>query len=113
MKKLNLSIDQKKLDTIGKVVKKGCEIAGYAVSIALSYVSVRDMLDAVKYSGEVDYGDAVDAIMSSDMLSSYKEKAVTVLKKGEDSQFYKAIIRVAKSDMMSSYKCDTIKKMCE
>lgn len=113
MKKIKLNISKEKLDTIGKYAKKGCEIAGYIASVALSYVSVREIVDAVKYSGEVDYGDAVDAIMSSDMLSSYKEKAVLVLKKGEDSQFYKAIIKVAKSDMMSSYKCETIKKMCE
>lgn len=113
MKKLNLSIDKKKLDNIGKIAKKSCEIVGYAAGVVLSYVSVRDVLDTIKYSGEVKYSDAVDAIMSSDMLSSYKEKAVVTIPKGEDSQFYKAIIRVAKSDMMSSYKCDTIKKMCE
>lgn len=107
---MNISINK---DKMIKYTKKGCEIAGYIGGIVLSYVSVRDVIDTVKYSGEVDYGDAVDAIMSSDMMSSYKEQAVTTLKKDESSQFYKAIIRVVKSDMMSSYKCDTIRKMCE
>lgn len=107
---MNISINK---DKVMKYAKKGCEIAVYVGGIVLSYVSVRDVVDAVKYSGEVDYGDAVDAIMSSDMMSSYKEQAVTMLKKDADSQFYKAIIRVVKSDMMSSYKCDTIRKMCE
>lgn len=100
-------------DELMKCAKKAVEIAVYVGGIALSYVSVRDVIDGIKYSGEVDYGDAVDAIMSSDMMSSYKEQAVTTLKKDESSQFYKAVIRVIKSDMMSSYKVDTIRKMSE
>jgi hypothetical protein len=58
-----------------------------------------------------DYGDAVEAIMDSDMFSSDKEKAMEALKVDGDSGYYKAVIHVANSDTFSSSKAKTIMSM--
>ena len=106
----NFNLDKEK---IGKFAKKTCEFAIYGVATILSYVSVKDTLDVIRYSGIVDYGDAVHAIMNSDMLSSYKTKAVEILPKDGNSDLYKAIIGVVRSDMLSSNKVKSIENICE
>lgn len=101
----------KKLETIRKYARKGCQILMYGLVTSLSYLSVRDILDIAQSSGDVGYGDAVNAIMSSDMWSADKNKAVMVLSKEENSEFYKAVIHIANSDMWSADKVRAIKNM--
>ena len=88
------------------------KIVGVAVFYGLAYaatkVSVNDVIDMVRYKGNVKYGDAVDVIMSSSMYSSDKNKALLALKKDKDSDYYRAVIRVVKSNMFSSDKIKTI-----
>ena len=78
-----------------------------------SRISVQDVVDMVRYRGNVTYSDAVDTIMNSTMFSSDKGKAVKELQKNKDSDYYRAVIRVVKSSMYSSDKIKTIAELKE
>lgn len=71
-------------------------------------------VDRKKYTvvSGANYGDAVSAIMSSDMLSRDMHEAVNCIPRNEDSSLYDGIIAVAKSSAISHYKKETIKEMC-
>ena len=112
--KLFKGLNEEQLHNIGGYVKTGCKFAAYAVVAVLSCSSVTDeIFRKIRYTGDVDYSDAVNAIMHSDMMSSYKRDAVEALPKDKDCKFYKSIIHVVSCDMMSSYKVDLIKRMGE
>lgn len=108
MKKFNVN-----KETVGKIAKKGCAVVLYGIAAVLPYISVKDTINVIRYSGNVGYGDVVDVIMNSDMLSSYRKEAIEVLPKDGDSELYKSIIAVVQSDMMSSYRVETIKNICK
>lgn len=107
MKKLNVS-----KETVGKFAKNGCRIVLYGLATILPYISVKDTVDMVRYSGNVGYSDAVGAIMSSGMWSSDKHTVVSMLKKDGDVEYYRAIIQVVKSSMYSADKVETIRNIC-
>lgn len=106
-------------DTVGKYVKKGCELAAYGFVTVMTIMATKDAVNVmnrgmdVTYIGNVSYSDVFSAIMSSDMLSSYKKEAAAILPKDGDSELYKAVIHVLRSDMMSSSKLETIRSICE
>jgi hypothetical protein len=106
MRKLNLE----PIFDIAKPIVKGV-----AYGALLSLLSKSFKLD-VKV-GEIEsagYGDAVSAIMNSDMLGSYKSEAVAMLEKCASSEYYKAVISIVENDdMLSSYKVKTIKSLSE
>lgn len=95
-----------------KNIAKG--LKGVIIPIAgvvLSSITISDLLDAFRYSGNVKYDDAVKVIMNSYMLNSYKTEAINVLKRDESPDYYRAVISTVNSDMMGSYKVDTIRNM--
>ena len=94
----------------GKDIVKGV-LCGLAVLV--SKVAVEDIIDMVKYKGKVGYSDVVDVIMRSNMYSSDKTRAIAVIKKNEDTEYYKAVVRVIKSNMYSSDKIKTLQQMNE
>lgn len=106
-------------DTVGKYVKKGCELAAYGFITVMSVMATKDAVELmarstdVTYIGNVGYSDVFSAIMNSDMMSSYKKEAAAILPKDGDSELYKAVIHVLNSDMMSSSKLETIRSICE
>ena len=102
------------LQNIKEVTKKICRLGAVAVITLVTCDSIKEELSRkIRYNGIVDYGDAVDAIMNSDMLGSYKKEATTALIKHQSSSFYKAIINIVNSDMLGSYKVETIKQLCQ
>ena len=106
-------------DTVGKCVKKGCELAAYGFATVMTIMATKDAVNVmtrsidVTYIGNVGYSDVFGAIMDSDMLSSTKKEAAAILPKDGDSELYKAILYVLRSDMMSSSKLETIRSICE
>ena len=62
----------------------------------------------MRYKGNVKYSYAVDVIMNSSMFSSDKNRAVAVLNKNEDAEYYRAVIKVVKSNMYPSDKIRAI-----
>ena len=79
--------------------------------VVLSSITISDLLNAVRYSGNVGYDDAVKVIMNSNMMASYKTEAISVLKHEGIPDYYRAVISTVNSDMMSSYKVDAIRNM--
>ena len=62
----------------------------------------------------ISYGDAVAAVVNSDMLSAYKQQIISFLDNNMSEDIYKAIICIATdSSMLSSNRCYTIRKICE
>lgn len=94
-----------------KIAKGGCNIILPLIGTMVFADLAKDVLDDIRYSGKVGYDDAVKAILDSGMFSNQKQEAISVLKVGENSDFYKAVISVARSSMLSYNKLETIKNM--
>lgn len=99
-------------EIIGTIVKNGCRFLVYGATLLLPCLSLKDTNNVMYYVGDVKYSDAVGVIMNSRMFSSDKTKAIEVLKKNEDKEFYKSVIQVVNSNMFSSDKLTTIVNMC-
>lgn len=100
-------------EVIGTITKKGCSIAFTGLAMLLPYVTERNVATIKYYIGKANYSDAVTIIMKSDMLSSYKNEVMEMLKKNEDAEYYRAVIQVVNSDMLGSRKVDAIRMINE
>lgn len=76
--------------------------------LVLSRISFSDIQKVLCVNGPVGYNEAVDAIMHSSMWADDKTKAVSILKRGESSEYYRAMISIVKSSMWAD---DKIKAM--
>ena len=108
MNKLNVNVKK-----IGNVIKTAGGLVLYAAVVMLPYVSTKDTVDKIRYSGNVKYSDAINAILQGGMYSSDKTKLTAILPKDADSDLYRAVIQVANSDLFSSDKVKMIKDICE
>ena len=95
------------MDTIGKLAKGVANILVCGALIALPYKSVKINMGQ-PISKTASYDEAVKAITESSMLSSCKCEAVTILKRGEQEEYYKAVISIVKSDDLGSAKVKMI-----
>lgn len=81
-------------------------------SLALIAPHIEKSVGAVKrLTVKADYSGAIEAIMNSDMLGSYKRDAAEAVQKDKDASYYKSVIEVVNSNMLGSYKVETIKKI--
>lgn len=99
------------MNTVENVAKSLKGVIIPVLGVVLSSITISDLLNAVRYSGNVGYDDAVKVIVNSNMLASYKTEAITVLKHDGTPDYYRAVISTVNSDMMSSYKVDAIRNM--
>lgn len=113
MKDLNKVFTKENLKPMVRFVKRTGAVIIPILGVALSSISVKDLLDMFRYNGDADYNDAVNAIMDSNILGSDKAKMMDVLKRDEDSEFYKAIITTVRSNMLGSTKVEIIQSMCK
>ena len=95
-------------ETVGKILKVGGMIVLYGVASMASRTSVKDVIDGIRYSGDVSYSDAVGVIMDSNMFDSNKNRAMELLKRDGDSEYYKTIVKIIKSDIFDSNKIISI-----
>lgn len=97
------------METIKNVGKVAGVVALYGAAVIVPRLSKKDIGDIVmRFNGNVEYIDVVNAIMDSPMLSSDKQYAISVVKRDETCDYYKSVIRVVKSTMLSSDKIKTI-----
>lgn len=99
------------MKTVANIAKSLKGVIIPVLGVVLSSITISDLLNAVRYRGNVGYDDAVKVIMNSSMLASYKTEAITVLKHDGSPDYYRAVISTVNSDMMSSYKVDAIRNM--
>lgn len=97
--------------TVSNVAKSLNGVIVPVLGVVLSSITISDLLNAVRYCGNVGYDDAVKVIMNSNMMSSYKIEAISELKHDNTPDYYRAVISTVNSDMMSSYKVDAIRNM--
>lgn len=100
-------------EIVGKVghgIVEGCKLALCVGLISLPYLSASNNKRITNY-GWVNYGDAVQAVMSSDMYSHDKSKVVGLLKQNADQAYYNAVISIVKSDMFSHEKIKSIESI--
>lgn len=83
----------------------------YGLAVLASKVAVEDIIDMIKYKGNVGYSDAIDVVMESSMFSTDKTRAIAVIKKNGDTDYYRAAIRVIKSNMFPSDKIRTLEQL--
>ena len=100
-------------EQVGKIVVGTGKAVVFGLScLALIIPHVENSINAVKrLTAKADYSGAIKAIMSSDMMSSYKQDAIEAVLKDKDEAYYESVIEVINSNMLSSYKIDTIKKI--
>lgn len=114
MAKISFVLSNEKLRAIGEFLKKNSEIIIPLVEETTRIQTGGYALEQIRYCENVGYGDAVSAIVNSDMLSCDQEKALAVLRRDETSDFYKAIIETARAtSMLSNTKKNVIISMCE
>ena len=100
MKKLNM-------ERIGDCVMTICGIAVAGVILAANVATAGD--SSGHNGAYTGYGDAVNAIMNSDMWSSDKRSAIAAMDKNANKEIYKAVIAIATNDSMwSSDKVNAI-----
>ena len=115
--KVNKKINKKKIkevfESVGKITKEGCKVAIAIIGMSIVNGTATNVRNRMKYIGNVDYSDAVDAILSSDMWSSDKRRAMALIKKDKDCEYYKAVINTVDSSMWSSDKLRILEDMCK
>lgn len=94
-------------ERIGNCVMTVC---GLVIAGAIAAANVAAADDLIGYNGAyAGYGDAVNAIMNSDMWSSDKRSAIAAMDKNANKEIYKAVIAIATNDSMwSSDKVNAI-----
>lgn len=102
---------RKGLSTIVDITKKGITIASPFIVSSLINGTAKEVIDKIRYSGNVKYDDAVKVILDSDMLSSYKKEAMELLKTDEESKYYKSVVYMIQSSLLSSDKIKMIKTL--
>lgn len=100
-------------ESVGKAIKIGGMVGLYGLASMASKVSINDVIDHFRYSGDVSYSDAVNAIMESDMFDSYKKEAMKLVKKDSTIEYYKTVVTIVRSNMFSSYKLEAIANLNE
>ena len=108
---LNNEYVKKGLTTMGNVLKTGISIVAPILVTTVATGAAKQLQDKVQFAGVVGYGDAVKAILESDLYSSAMEEAISLLDKGRDVEYYKAIVRVVNSNTYSSAKLRMIKEI--
>lgn len=99
--------------SIGNFVGKFCDVAACGLLILASRKAVDYAVDDY-VSAFAGYGDAMSAIMKSNMYSHNKREAAEALKRTEDSEYYKAIIHIAQDSRLYSHdKVELIKGLSE
>lgn len=90
-----------------------CEFVASTLLVAASYKVVDRTFDGFN-SSIAKYDTAIKAIMNSGMYSHDKSKAANMIKRGEDTEYYKAIIHVAQDSRLYSHdKVELIEGLSE
>jgi hypothetical protein len=100
-------------EQVGKVLVKGGKLALSALAIGFASLIRDKASNAQYYIGDVGYGDAIGAILNSDMFDSTKTEAIELLKRDESVDYYRAVIAAVNSSMFDMSKIQTIKKLSE
>lgn len=100
------------LRTVGKFAVKVCGLALYGLLATKSLKVKVDMSDGHD-STAPGYGDAIAAIVDSDMWDGYKDEVISVLKRDEYVEYYKSVISIVSGDMWDGYKVDMVKRLNE
>lgn len=98
------------LRTVGKYALKVCGLALYGLLATKSLKVEVDMSDEHGMT-EPRYGDAIAAIVESDMWTSDKDRVVAMLKRDEYVEYYRSVISIVKGDMWSSTKVSMIENL--
>ena len=110
--KMNKELLKKGLLTGITVAKKCCKIIIPIIALGvLGRVEKPVSNNITYYNSEANYGNAVKAVMNSDMFPSHKNDTVSILPMNQTSSFYIGVIETVNSDMFSSNKVSCVKSM--
>lgn len=103
-----------KIDTgkVGEVIESVGNLVLLAAVVVLPCVTSRDIINKVRYSGNVKYSDAVNATLTGSMYSTDKTKVIAMLPKNGDAELYKSVIQIVNSSLYSSGKVEAIEHIC-
>lgn len=107
---MNIKINK---EQVGKIIAGTGKVIVCGLScLALIVPNLENGISTVKrLTVKADYGGAIESILNSDMLGSYKKEAIEAVQKNQDAGYYKAVIEVVNSNMLGSYKVETIHKI--
>ena len=98
--------------TVGKLAVKFCGMALYGL-LATKSLNVKVNMSDEHDMTDPRYGDAIAAIVESDMWDGYKDEVISVLKRDEYVEYYKSVISIVSGDMWDGYKVDMVKRLNE
>lgn len=84
---------------------------GLAIGVISSFVS--DFLPEIEKTRVYSYNDAVEAVLSSNMFSGDKKKAVALIAKNANSEYYKSVAGIVKARMFGGDKLQLIETLNE
>ena len=113
MKGLDKVFNEKNLKVVRQVAKRSCNVIVPVLVMALSTLSVGEVMDMIRYNGNVGYDDAVKVIMDSSIPSYDISRIMQFLKRDENSEYYRAVIHTIKSSMSSYTKVEIIQNLCK
>lgn len=118
MKKINKN---EVVNAIELVAVNGMKLVGYALGAMLIGMSTSTSRERNVYVNRDNrkgtvyviprYHDVIETIMSSCMLDTFKDDAISIIKKDESSSYYKSVISIVNSNMLDTFKLDAIKKI--
>ena len=65
-------------------------------------------ISSCRMKEEPGYGDVIQEIMQSDMMTVHKQRSIKYVKRNETPDYYQAIMTIVNSDMMSSDRMNLI-----
>lgn len=99
------------LSKTGAVVKKACNVV-VPVLMGLRFTGMdKQILKAIRYSGNVKYDDAIRAITESNMLGSSMAEAMDLVQSNMETEYYRAVISAIQSNALGSTKLVMLKNI--
>ena len=94
------------------IAKKGIRVIGPVAAVAFYNKSaIQNIVNEIRYNGNVGYDDVIKAIVDGEMYSSDKGKAIELVKANGVCEYYKAVASIVRSDGYSSSKLAMIEAM--
>ena len=99
------------LTKTGAMLKKGCNVL-VPVLMGLRFTGMdKQILKAIRYSGNVKYDDAIRVITESNMLGSSMAEAMDLVQSNMSCEYYRSVISAINSNTLGSTKIMMLKNI--
>ena len=106
---LNKIFNKETAEKVAGYFVTGCKVVVPFIGMTLiGKMSEINTTNSNKFYRYADYGDAVEAVIESDLIGSYKKEIIDMLDKNGTIEYYRSVITIINSDLIGSYKKEMI-----